>query len=509
MLYKEQSNVSLSIHHDDVLRERAILNIQPHDVVMNLKALAKSDILNVVHYLWCSKKVFEFRQYLTLKSVIRFIYPDRLVIHYKYYPLRDKYLYNDWLNDLKDEFPFVELNQLKNTSSACQSKEKRSVFKENILNKDGGIFIYGSIIITNFPSVLYNIDLVNMLVDDEEAVVIAKPKVFTSYTRNILRIKCISSATFTGDLRNQVCISHRTTLYPRDAWHRNDSFSLLVNSLMYGQNIVPQPLPSSTNLIPNIAHMMWIGGGKMNYLFYLSCLSLINIVKVDTVYIHGDKPPSGKYWEMISNRSQIKFIRRLRPNFIYNQTISVRNHMSDVFRAEVLVKYGGIYCDTDVLWLNPIPEKLREYGAVAAYDWPIMRPTYPDYINFGVTMGKRNDPFWHMMLASMKTFKDDSYGYNGLLKPYKVYERHPDLVYIYDYLQIMCWKLKCHPTWVKDFRNPKKSHLNLTNFDWQRAISVHWTSPTPVELQDEETLLASNSLWAEIGLYAYSKIFNA
>ena len=244
----------------------------------------------------------------------------------------------------------------------------------------------------------------------------------------------------------------------------------------------------------------------MDFLFYLSCMSLLYIVKVDSIYIHGDQPPAGKYWKELGDELRIKFVKRTWPNLVYRNQINVWNHMSDVLRAEVLVKYGGIYCDTDVIWLNPLPDHLRRYGAVASYDWPIMCPTFPDYINFGVTMGKRNDPFWHMMLDSMKTFKDDIYGYNGLLKPYKIYERHPDMVYIYDYLQVMCWNLKCHPTWVDDFRNPKNSHLNLTHFDWREAHSFHWTYPTPVEFKDARTLRTSRGLWAEIGQYVLDKI---
>jgi len=76
-------------------------------------------------------------------------------------------------------------------------------------------------------------------------------------------------------------------------------------------------VPTYDELVPNIAHMIWIGGGPMDYLFYLSVLSLLYVAKVDTVYIHGDLEPPGENWKSIMSmektRDRVKFITRTQP----------------------------------------------------------------------------------------------------------------------------------------------------------------------------------------------------
>lgn len=34
-----------------------------------------------------------------------------------------------------------------------------------------------------------------------------------------------------------------------------------------------------------------------------------------------------------------------------------------------MIKYGGIYTDTDAIWVKPLSKAERGYDAVASYDW--------------------------------------------------------------------------------------------------------------------------------------------
>ena len=60
-----------------------------------------------------------------------------------------------------------------------------------------------------------------------------------------------------------------------------------------------------------------VAGGPMDYLFYLTVLSLLYVARVDTVYIHGDLEPAGQYWADIKRlkqtRDKVKFITRTQP----------------------------------------------------------------------------------------------------------------------------------------------------------------------------------------------------
>ena len=61
-----------------------------------------------------------------------------------------------------------------------------------------------------------------------------------------------------------------------------------------------------------------------------------------------------------------------------------------------MVKYGGIYVDTDTVFVKPLDSRIRSYDAVATYDWTYWNHPFPDTINFGVSIGKRNAKYWHL-----------------------------------------------------------------------------------------------------------------
>ena len=74
--------------------------------------------------------------------------------------------------------------------------------------------------------------------------------------------------------------------------------------------------------------------------------------------------------------------------------------MSDVWRADILLKYGGIYADTDAVFVRPLSDKLRAYDAVVSYDWPFTDPPFPDTLNLGVSVSKPGARFFELCLVT-------------------------------------------------------------------------------------------------------------
>jgi len=102
-----------------------------------------------------------------------------------------------------------------------------------------------------------------------------------------------------------------------------------------------------------------------------------------------------------------------------------------------MIRYGGIYVDTDAIFVRPVPRWLRGYDAVASKD--IRSSAYepfPDIYNFGVCLGKRNAEFWRRFQREMKDFVNNDWTWNGLRIPYKIKERHPRLLLVDDHLQV-------------------------------------------------------------------------
>jgi len=74
-------------------------------------------------------------------------------------------------------------------------------------------------------------------------------------------------------------------------------------------------------------------------------------------------------------------------------------HISDTWRANILFKYGGVYADTDVIFVRPLSKELRAYDVVLSYDWPDWDRPFPDRINNGVMVSKPGARFWELYLV--------------------------------------------------------------------------------------------------------------
>ena len=108
-----------------------------------------------------------------------------------------------------------------------------------------------------------------------------------------------------------------------------------------------------------------------------------------------------------------------------------------------MIKYGGVYTDTDAIWVKPLSTEERRYDAVASYDWVDWSWPFPDSVNFGVSYGKRTAPFWRIFRESMRRLRNDIHGFTGVMMPYKLLEKYPHLLRIDRHLQVIT-DFKCN-----------------------------------------------------------------
>ena len=116
----------------------------------------------------------------------------------------------------------------------------------------------------------------------------------------------------------------------------------------------------------------------------------------------------------------------------------MHSHISEIWRVDLMIRYGGIYVDTDAIFLRPLDSENRGYDAVVTNDIYSLPPNapFPDIFNFGVTIGKRNAEFWRLFQLGMKRYIATDWTWNGLRLPYKIKERHPTLLHIDPHLQV-------------------------------------------------------------------------
>ena len=116
-------------------------------------------------------------------------------------------------------------------------------------------------------------------------------------------------------------------------------------------------------MIPNILHFVWLTLDAEHNSLPDYAIRNLNIALLNTafdIYIHSNKNISyPKHPRITFILSDVEFTIKGIPFVEDNPKYSGKNgkriaHISDIFRLEVLYKYGGVYSDFDVLWLrNP------------------------------------------------------------------------------------------------------------------------------------------------------------
>ncbi|KAK2189354.1 hypothetical protein NP493_108g01002 [Ridgeia piscesae] len=481
-------------------------------------------IPSTIHYVWCGRRWFEFKHYLSVVSVIRAIHPDQIIFHYETEPIIDQEYYNQWLGELRKDYPYIKMDPMNDDAvKICVTDHETRVkmIMRMIDAGGGGMYVSENTWLLSFAPT-------RRLADMEFAI---DPTSVDGYV--LLRAGVISDAgdNWSDIIKNSSKYNAKVSscgpinliysgvpqphcytvnggrykaIYPKDIWELDDPFGRLVRRLFYGSEEIRMPRPCIDELVPNIAHMVWLGGGRMDYVFYLSVLSVLYVAKVDRLYIHGDKPPAGDLWQkVVREQTRVTFVIRPIPDSVYGGFIAhyYRPLMSDIIRVELMIRYGGIYTDTDAIWVKPLTQEDRGYDAVATFDWIDWSYPFPDIVNFGVSYGKKDAPFWRIFRDSMRTLHNEHPGYTGVSMPYKLLEKYPHLLRIDRRLAVICYKFKCHPIYAENYHNESWNHMTVNSIpNWREDVNAfHWTHPNPLEYKDEATLRNSTGIFAEIG----------
>lgn len=230
--------------------------------------------------------------------------------------------------------------------------------------------------------------------------------------------------------------------------------------------------PKATNeyeyQVPNIVHYIVFNKTSINFITYLSILSVLKIQKPEAVQVHIDnKFLSGHYWRLLNqvdtNTSlHLNYIKQ--PTHIYGQPLSSIYHASDVARIYVLKSRGGIYLDTDVLVLNNL-DAFRRYEVALGC---------PDNENIGtqVLLSKKNSEFLNLWLEGYKKYHPRDWYFNAGKFPLMLIKQKPSMVHCEKELfgvHNLLDKLYGATKWA-DWRNYSTIHLlhrhnNVTNND--------------------------------------------
>ncbi|ESO11696.1 hypothetical protein HELRODRAFT_166711 [Helobdella robusta] len=240
--------------------------------------------------------------------------------------------------------------------------------------------------------------------------------------------------------------------------------------------------------VPKIAHIIWFYPNETEFRFHqaMSLLSLQRFFKPRKIFFWHDTLPTGRWWLFAQQIvAHFLLVPYKRPTKIFNYTVSVPEHQSDVARIQLLREYGGLYIDLDVVLLRPL-DPLLEYETT-------MGAETPSQLGSGFILAKENSAFLKLWLDSYSNnFNDNDWNYHSTIMPMKLAKQHPQLVHIE-------WFSINRPNWFERDFLYRKGKL----WDWSENYAVHlWYRECPDDY-NPTNVREMNTTVAEVFTFIY------
>jgi hypothetical protein len=177
--------------------------------------------------------------------------------------------------------------------------------------------------------------------------------------------------------------------------------------------------------VPNVTHYVWYNQRKLSFFHFVSFISVLRFMRPCVILINGNIIPSGNYWKFILDLyPNIVHVFREITSTLFGKKVKFIEHVSDIWRLEALLRFGGIYLDTDTVLVKPI-DTLRRFPCT------MFRQTKNKTIGSAFIMAERNATFireWYNWYALY--YINSSYTYNAMQYPSGLARWKADLIHI-------------------------------------------------------------------------------
>ena len=112
-------------------------------------------------------------------------------------------------------------------------------------------------------------------------------------------------------------------------------------------------------MIPNKLHYVHLSraGREWKLHHYLSVKSAFLRGGFESITIWVDDEPNGEWWDLTKGMVTLQKVEP--PSEIFGKEITQPAHQSDVIRLQVLIEEGGVYVDTDTIFVKSFSELLN------------------------------------------------------------------------------------------------------------------------------------------------------
>ena len=463
------------------------------------------DVAVELHYYWCARSDFMFRHYLALIAAVRKFQPFIIHFYAKTMPQSAPYSF-EWFEDAKQQIRQLELHEQDN--AACVEGEDLPTVE----------FIAGNLNIKCRNVIVQQDAVVNSRFErrlkrnDNDSDILIGDDNFIHYINasseielNLKYIRC-QSVTFESLLDkncfttspkslcsqqvtyDDVCLQLSSDVFVRELPAAQSPLAAFIRYIYYGHQSPIFPTLHEHNVVPNLAHYAYVTmeefeEKELDFAFYLSILGVLNIIKADCVYIHGNVKFGGMYWEDLSRRQLcVRWRYFPRPRYVWQQEPYHLVHFADVIRAQIFTDIGGIHVDPDAFFYRPVPKNFWRYDTVIGLDAHVAAPRLEHIprlqrseVNLGICFSAPHSGFFEKYRQSQKQFYGNLWTYNSGTKPLHIYERNPNLAHLSTRLMVICAGGMCYPNWAKNDDEARYlgSNTHLW-FDEVHALHVVW-----------------------------------
>ena len=238
-----------------------------------------------------------------------------------------------------------------------------------------------------------------------------------------------------------------------------------------------------------VVHVTWFYPPRTAFRFHeaMCLLAVQRYVRPRKILLWYDAvstPPSGVWWQFARQSvAHLLPVPYQRPTSIYNRTLLVPEHQSDVVRLTVLEDFGGLYVDLDVIVVRPL-DSLLNYDVSMGAETPLM-------LGSGFILATRTNAtfirLWRQAYAD--NFDDSDWNRHSVYVPMELAQQQPNLVHVE-------WFSINRPNW-------NERHWLYTTgklWDWSENYAVHlWYREHPTDVvYDPLTIRDLNTTTGEV-----------
>jgi mannosyltransferase OCH1-like enzyme len=184
-------------------------------------------------------------------------------------------------------------------------------------------------------------------------------------------------------------------------------------------------------MVPNVIHFIWITGEKsrpFSYFNYMAVKCAKQHHGNGAIIIHCNKPPKdNKWWDEAAKLAVVMPLTV--PTYVGETEIKHVQYASDVVRLTLLLKWGGIYIDTDMLLIKPLTPLMNRPLTMAIES--LTEDGSPKSVANGVILAAPRSDFLDLMLkATPQAMANETWANHAVTLPLELANAYPDMVHL-------------------------------------------------------------------------------